>query len=62
MVAIQALVAAGTGPATVPGLALDAHRHPDVVATEIPGAQRHEAHCDSKVPTLSVKMDNGLHQ
>jgi molybdate transport repressor ModE-like protein len=41
MVAIQALVAAGMGVATVPGLALDAHRHPDVVATEIPGAQRH---------------------
>lgn len=41
MVAIQALVAAGMGAATIPGLALDAHRHPDVVATEIPGAERH---------------------
>jgi molybdate transport repressor ModE-like protein len=41
MVAIQALVAAGLGAATIPGLALTAHRHPDIVATEIPGAQRH---------------------
>lgn len=41
MVAIQALVAAGMGAATIPGLALDAHRHPDVVATEIPGGERH---------------------
>jgi molybdate transport repressor ModE-like protein len=41
MVAIQALVAAGMGAATIPGLALDAHRHPDVVAAEIPGAERH---------------------
>lgn len=41
MVAIQTLVAAGMGAATIPGLALDAHRHPHVVATEIPGAERH---------------------
>ena len=41
MVAIQALVAAGMGVATIPGLALTAHRHPDIVATELPGAERH---------------------
>lgn len=41
MVAIQALVAAGMGASTIPGLALDAHRHPDIVATEIPGGERH---------------------
>ena len=41
MVAIQALVAAGMGAATIPGLALEAHRHPGVVATEIAGAERH---------------------
>ncbi|HET6672982.1 MAG TPA: LysR substrate-binding domain-containing protein, partial [Agromyces sp.] len=41
MVAIQALVAAGMGVATIPGLALRAHRHPDVTAFEIPGAERH---------------------
>jgi molybdate transport repressor ModE-like protein len=41
MVAIQALVAAGMGVATIPGLALEAHRHPALTATEIPGATRH---------------------
>src|SRR5215207_934514 len=41
MVSIQALVAAGMGAALIPGLALRAHRHPDVNAYEIPGADRH---------------------
>jgi DNA-binding transcriptional LysR family regulator len=41
MVAIQALVAAGMGVATIPGLALQAHRHPGITATEIPGGIRH---------------------
>jgi DNA-binding transcriptional LysR family regulator len=41
MVVIQSLVAAGLGAATIPGLALVAHRNPDVIATEIPGAERH---------------------
>jgi len=41
MVTIQALVAAGMGVATIPGLALRAHHHPDVNAYEIPGADRH---------------------
>jgi molybdate transport repressor ModE-like protein len=41
MVAIQALVSAGMGVATIPGLALEAHRHPDLNAYEIPGAERH---------------------
>ncbi len=41
MVAIQALVAAGMGVATIPGLALQAHRHPALNAYEIPGAERH---------------------
>jgi DNA-binding transcriptional LysR family regulator len=40
MVTIQALVAAGA-VATMPGLALSAHQHPDVNAYEIPGAARH---------------------
>jgi molybdate transport repressor ModE-like protein len=40
-VTIQALVAAGMGAAIMPGIALQAHRRPDIVATEIPGAQRH---------------------
>jgi DNA-binding transcriptional LysR family regulator len=39
-VAVQALVAAGVGVSLLPGLALRAHRNPDVVATELPGARR----------------------
>jgi DNA-binding transcriptional LysR family regulator len=35
MVVVQALVAAGKGVATLPGLALQAHRHPDVHTTEV---------------------------
>jgi molybdate transport repressor ModE-like protein len=41
MVAIQALVAGGMAVATIPGLALRAHHHPDVNAYEIPDAARH---------------------
>jgi DNA-binding transcriptional LysR family regulator len=40
MVVVQALVAAGTGVATLPGLALRAHRRPDVHTTEIPDFPR----------------------
>jgi DNA-binding transcriptional LysR family regulator len=40
MVVVQSLVAAGTGVATLPGLALQAHRRPDIHATEIAGCQR----------------------
>ncbi|GAA4726865.1 LysR family transcriptional regulator [Isoptericola chiayiensis] len=39
-VAVQALVAAGAGVSLLPGLALRAHRHPDVRATPLPGAVR----------------------
>jgi DNA-binding transcriptional LysR family regulator len=35
MVVVQALVAAGLGVATLPGLALQAHRNPDVRTTEL---------------------------
>ncbi|GAB3465283.1 LysR family transcriptional regulator [Actinophytocola sediminis] len=41
MVVVQALVAAGAGVTTLPGLALQAHRRPDIHATELAGAQRH---------------------
>ncbi|MBE1582206.1 DNA-binding transcriptional LysR family regulator [Nonomuraea angiospora] len=41
MVVVQTLVAAGMGVATLPGLALQAHRTPGVHATEIPGNARH---------------------
>ena len=40
-VAVQALVAAGLGVATLPDLALRAARHPAVSTTELPGARRH---------------------
>lgn len=39
-VAVQAMVAAGLGVAVLPGLALSAHRHPDVQFTELPGSTR----------------------
>jgi DNA-binding transcriptional LysR family regulator len=41
MVGIQALVSAGMGVATIPGLALRGHREPDVNAYEIPDSTRH---------------------
>jgi DNA-binding transcriptional LysR family regulator len=40
MVVVQALVAAGTGVAILPGLALQAHRRPDIHATELAGCRR----------------------
>jgi len=40
MVVVQALVTAGKGVATLPGLALKAHRNPDVQAAEIAGYPR----------------------
>lgn len=35
MVVVQALVAAGIGVTTLPGLSLQAHRRPDVHTTEL---------------------------
>jgi DNA-binding transcriptional LysR family regulator len=40
MVVVQSLVAAGLGVATLPGLALQAHRRPDIQATELTGFHR----------------------
>jgi DNA-binding transcriptional LysR family regulator len=40
MVVVQALVAAGVGVTTLPGLALQAHRRPDIHATELTGFHR----------------------
>jgi DNA-binding transcriptional LysR family regulator len=40
-VAVQALVAAGLGVTTLPGLCLRAARHPGVRAAPLPGARRH---------------------
>jgi DNA-binding transcriptional LysR family regulator len=41
MVVMQALVAAGLGVTTIPGLALRAHRAKGIVARELPGSRRH---------------------
>ena len=41
MVVMQALVSAGLGVATSPGLALRAHRIDGIVASEIPGSHQH---------------------
>src|SRR4051794_6365919 len=41
MVVMQALVGAGLGVATLPGLALSVHRADGVVASELPGSRRH---------------------
>jgi DNA-binding transcriptional LysR family regulator len=40
MVLMQALVAAGVGVTTIPGLALRSHEAPGITATEIPGSTR----------------------
>jgi len=40
-VAVQALVAAGLGVTTLPGLCLQAARHPGIAVTDLPGARRH---------------------
>jgi DNA-binding transcriptional LysR family regulator len=40
-VAVQALVAAGLGVTTLPGLCLRAARHPGIHAAPLPGARRH---------------------
>ncbi|MBC7298759.1 MAG: LysR family transcriptional regulator, partial [Demequina sp.] len=39
-VAVQALIAVGHGVTMLPGLALAAHRHPDVEVTRVEGAAR----------------------
>src|SRR5262245_6731033 len=41
MVVMQALVAAGLGVTTIPGLALRSHRLEGIVASELPGSGRH---------------------
>ena len=41
MVVMQALVAAGLGVTTIPGLALRVHRVDSIVAHELPGSRRH---------------------
>jgi DNA-binding transcriptional LysR family regulator len=40
-IVMQSLVAAGMGVTTIPGLALRAHRHPAITATQLPLPPRH---------------------
>ena len=40
IVVVQSLVAAGVGVTTQPGLALQAHRHPDIHTTELSNSPR----------------------
>src|ERR1700735_971501 len=62
-VAVQALVAAGLGVTTLPGLALRAARHPGICATELPGARRHVfamTYGDPPDPPASVRLIDAL--
>jgi DNA-binding transcriptional LysR family regulator len=58
-VAVQALVAAGLGVTTLPGLALRAARHPGIEATPLPGARRHVfavTYGDPPVPPAAARL------
>jgi DNA-binding transcriptional LysR family regulator len=64
-VAVQALVAAGLGVTTLPGLALRAARHPGICATPLPGARRHVfamTYGDPPDPPASVRLIDVLAQ
>jgi DNA-binding transcriptional LysR family regulator len=58
-VAVQALVAAGLGVTTLPGLALRAARHPGICADALPGARRHVlamTYGDPPDPPASIRL------
>ena len=62
-VAVQALVAAGLGVTTLPGLVLRSARHPGVCATELPGARRHVfamTYGDPPDPPASLRLIEAL--
>jgi DNA-binding transcriptional LysR family regulator len=64
-VAVQALVAAGLGVTTLPGLALLAARHPGVCAVPLPGARRHVyamTYGDPPDPPASLRLIDVLAQ
>ncbi len=64
-VAVQAMVAAGLGVTTLPGLALRAARHPGICATPLPGARRHVfamTYGDPPDPPASVRLIDVLAQ
>ncbi|MEW9547246.1 LysR family transcriptional regulator [Nonomuraea sp. NPDC050783] len=63
IVAVQALVAAGLGLTMLPGLALRAHRHPEVEVAEIPGSTRHvyaAVHGDPPHPPATAALLRAL--
>ncbi|WP_327109153.1 LysR family transcriptional regulator [Nonomuraea glycinis] len=65
IVAVQALVAAGMGITVLPGLALRAHRHPDVSADLIPGSTRHvhaAVHGDPPHPPATQALLSALRE
>jgi DNA-binding transcriptional LysR family regulator len=65
IVAVQALVAAGMGVTVLPGLALRAHRHPDVSADLIPGSTRHvhaAVHGDPPHPPATQALLSALRE
>lgn len=56
IVVVQALVAAGIGVATQPGLALQAHRRPDIHVTELTGFPRQRFET-VPIPVASFRRD-----
>jgi DNA-binding transcriptional LysR family regulator len=65
VVAVQALVAAGMGLTVLPGLALRAHRHPDVSAGLIPASTRHvhaAVHGDPPHPPATQALLSALRE
>jgi molybdate transport repressor ModE-like protein len=61
--AVQALVAAGLGVATLPELCLRAARHPGIAAAELPGARRHVfalTYGQPPDPAVTTRLVNAL--
>jgi hypothetical protein len=64
MVVVQALVAAGTGVTTLPGLALQAHRRSDIYTTELNGSPRQlytATYGDPPDPPASAALIQAIH-
>jgi DNA-binding transcriptional LysR family regulator len=64
MVVVQALVAAGVGVTTLPGLALQAHRRPDIHTTELDSSSRKiyaVTYGDPPDPPASAALIHAIH-
>jgi DNA-binding transcriptional LysR family regulator len=64
MVVVQALVAAGVGVTTLPGLALQAHRRPDIHTTEINSSPRQlyaVTYGEPPAPPASTALIQAIH-